>query len=131
MFTTPGWALGLRTVRPWIAAHGIGVGHYTPSHLHDSYLQVLVALGVCGALILAAGFVSLLRDGWRAYRADALDPRLAWLLAGWMTVLLADIVLDEHLWRFSYLRTTQEMLFGLILAGALRARAARTALARP
>nr|WP_240922386.1 O-antigen ligase family protein [Oleiagrimonas sp. C23AA] len=117
----PWVGIGMRTVEPLIAAHGIGTGHYTPPHLHDIYLQILVSLGLVGALILAGGFITLLHDGWRAYKAGAISQRLTWILSGWMTLLLADIVLDNHLWHFSYLRTTQEVLFGLILAGRLRA----------
>lgn len=56
-------------------------------HLHNTYLEVLVRLGVVGALILLAGIWYVVRGLWRAYTSGALAYDMFLLLAGVIALL--------------------------------------------
>jgi O-antigen ligase len=114
--------IGLRSIYPLITASGIREGIYVPPHLHDSYLEILVGLGLLGAAILTLAVLGVWRRAWRAYRNGVLPLGWFWLLAGWFAVLLVDISMDDHIWRFDYLRSTLEILLAITIALSLPAR---------
>ena len=119
------WAAGLNVFRqhPFI---GVGAGAFGPSVVdaididyvaHNSFLSVLVELGVVGALILLALLTSML---YLAVRMGALDR---WL---WIVLLLTWAAGASSLtWEY---RKATWFLFGMAAAGASLTRTGRPGL---
>ena len=87
-----GWGTG--TTRYLLDESGI---KDTVGHFHNSYLEVLVRLGLLGAVLFAAGLWILARGVWRAYRDGALPRDLFWFLTGALGVFLIWNLADYRL----------------------------------
>lgn len=93
--------------------HPVKRGVIWISHLHNTYLEILVAFGLCGAVILMAA-VALLVDSVRhGRRAGCISPDLALFLYGSLGLLA--------LWSIFNFRVlhTDERAYWLLLAGML------------
>jgi len=88
-------------------------------HLHNSYLDALVGMGLVGSLLLLTLFVLVMRELVLAWRGGIISTASFWALAGCVGIVLVANAFDSLLWRFEYARAPQELLFGCCIAYAL------------
>lgn len=88
-------------------------------HLHNSYLDALVGMGLIGSLLLLTLFVLVMRELVLAWRSGIISTASFWALAGCVGIVLVANAFDSLLWRFEYARAPQELLFGCCIAYAL------------
>lgn len=88
-------------------------------HLHNSYLDALVGIGLVGSLLLLSLFVLVMRELVMAWRSGIISTASFWALAGCVGIVLVANAFDSLLWRFEYARAPQELLFGCCIAYAL------------
>ena len=119
-----GW--GLRTTPSLITESQRDMAGQHHMHLHNTYLDALVGLGVVGTGLLIAAFVLLLREALLAWRRGWVPVAGFWALIGSVGIVLIANNFDSLLWRFEYGRAPLEFLFGVCLAwGLIRRRAER------
>ncbi len=118
-----GW--GLASLSPMLAEQGLSRElHVRHTHLHSTYLDVLMGLGLIGAALMATGLFILLRDALRARRAGCIDSaRLRTMLAALGVVLICN-AFDSMALRFDYTRAPLTLLLGGCLAVSLMLRRA-------
>lgn len=118
-----GW--GLASISPMIAEKGLHRElHVRHKHLHSTYLDVLVGLGLVGAALMAAGLVIVLRGAGRARRAGRIDSAGLRALLAALGVLLICNAFDSVALRFDYTRAPLTLLLGGCLAASLMLRKA-------
>ena len=88
-------------------------------HLHNSYLDALVGMGLVGSTLLLILFVLVMREMVLAWHAGIISTASFWALAGCVGIVLVANAFDSLLWRFEYARAPQELLFGCCIAYAL------------
>lgn len=110
---------GLGAIQTLIAYTSIGTGEYVPTHMHDSYLQSVVGLGLVGSAIMLWGPLALGRRVYLAYRSDLVDPRIFWLLAGSALILVQVNLFDCLAWHLMHSRIPLELLLGCAMAISL------------
>ncbi|UNK49686.1 O-antigen ligase family protein [Lysobacter sp. S4-A87] len=88
-------------------------------HLHNSYLDALVGMGLVGSLLLLTLFVLVIRELVLAWGGGIISTASFWALAGCVGIVLVANAFDSLLWRFEYARAPQELLFGCCIAYAL------------
>lgn len=104
--------------RPWFGwGPGTRVAAMAPSvprdvgHLHNTYLELLVRLGLVGALIFGAGLWLVARSAWRGVRAGKLAPdSFVFIVAAFAVAAM---------WATANFRPTSEVRFLMILLGAM------------
>lgn len=80
-------------------------------HLHNTYLELLVRLGLMGAAIYVAALWLVAQSAWRAARAGKLTPD-AFMFIGAAFAVAA-------IWAMANFRPTSEVRFVMILLGAM------------
>ncbi len=100
-----GWGPGTR-----VAAMASSVPRDV-GHLHNTYLELLVRLGLVGALIFGAGLWLVARSVWRGVRAGKLAPdSFVFIVAAFAVAAM---------WAAANFRPTSEVRFLMILLGAM------------
>lgn len=112
-----GW--GLDSTPALIASAHLDLAGERHVHLHNSYLDALVGMGLIGSLLLLALFVLVIRELVLAWRGGIISTASFWALAGCVGIVLVANAFDSLLWRFEYARAPLELLFGCCIAYAL------------
>lgn len=81
------------------------------THLHNTYLEVLVKFGLFGAVLFVAGLWAVGRSLWNAYRA-------AWLPQDYFLIVVGAFALLA-IWSLANFRMTNDWRFHCILFGAV------------
>jgi hypothetical protein len=124
-----GW--GLDSTPALIASANLDLAGERHVHLHNSYLDALVGMGLIGSLLLLTLFVLVVRELVLAWRGGIISTASFWALAGCVGIVLVANAFDSLLWRFEYARAPLELLFGCCIAYALiRRRDANAPVAR-
>jgi len=104
--------------RPWFGwGPGTRVASMAPSvprdvgHLHNTYLELLVRLGLVGALMFGAALWLTARSAWRGVRAGTLAPD--------SFVFIVSAFAVAAIWATANFRPTSEVRFLMILLGAM------------
>jgi hypothetical protein len=115
-----GW--GLDSTPALIASAHLDLAGERHVHLHNSYLDALVGMGLIGSLLLLTLFVLVIRELVLAWRGGIISTASFWALAGCVGIVLVANAFDSLLWRFEYARAPLELLFGCCIAYALMRR---------
>lgn len=112
-----GWGLDSTPVLIDAAHLDLAGEHHV--HLHNSYLDALVGIGLVGSLLLLLVFAMVMRELHLAWRTGIISTASFWALIGCVGIVLVANSFDSLLWRFEYARAPQELLFGCCIAYAL------------